>query len=333
MGILTAILAFFGLVSEPKAPPPPPKPAFVVRIVHVADEKSVFATVESANTVPARSRIQGTIASLEVKQGDWVTKGQVIALVGDPKLALQAGSYQAQVSAARAQLEQAKVEFERADRLIKANAISKNDYDKARTAYDVAKSNVGSISAQKAVVLQQAHEGQVLAPSDGRVITVPVLAGSVVVGGDTVATIAEANFVLRLRIPETHAHHLQLGDPVRIDGADIGMHGRGLGKIKLIYPGIDAGHVVVDAEVAGLTDYFVGERVRAFVPVGRRAAIVVPAGLIVTRSGIDYVRLLLKDGATIEVPIQRGQPLPSPKGAARIEILSGLKAGDRLMRL
>jgi RND family efflux transporter MFP subunit len=328
MGIITAILAFFGLYHQPTLPPPPIRPDFVVRIGDVADEKAVFATVESVSTVPARARIGGTVATLAVKQGDWVEKGQLIALVGDPKLALQAGSYQAQVGAARAQLGQAALEFDRAKRLIAANAISKNDYDKARTAYDVARSNVGSLSAQKAVVLQQSHEGQVLAPTAGRVITVPLLAGSVVVNGDTVATIAEQNFVLRLKVPETHAHHLKAGDAVHFDGADIGLSGLRSGKISLIYPDIESGHVVIDAEVQGLADYFVGERVRVFVPVGKRKAIVVPAKLIVTRSGIDYVKLLLKDGSTIDVPVQRGAA--SPGGT--LEILSGLIPGDKLMR-
>ena len=36
-----------------------------------------------------------------------------------------------------------------------------------------------------------------LAPTSGRVITVPVTAGTVVMAGDTVATVAEQNFVLR----------------------------------------------------------------------------------------------------------------------------------------
>lgn len=328
MGFIIAILAFFGLIPEPKAPPPqPPKPDFVVQATMVSDEKSVFATVESVRTVPARARIGGTIATLEVKQGDWVEKGQLIALVGDPKLALQASSYNAQVAAAQAQLLKAQQDFQRADRLIKAKAISQNDFDTARSALDVAKSNVTSYSAQKAVVLQQANEGQVLAPASGRVITVPLLAGSVVVSGDTVATVAEQNFVLRLKVPETHAHKLAEGDTVHFDGADIGLQGMRSGKVSLIYPDIEDGHVVIDAEVEGLTDYFVGERVRVQVPVGKRRAIVVPANLIVTRSGIDYAKLLLKDGTTIEVPIQRGRDI-----AGKLEILSGLQAGDRLMR-
>ena len=53
----------------------------------VADEKAVFATVESISVVPARGRIGGTIVQLNVREGDAVTRGQAIAAIGDEKLA------------------------------------------------------------------------------------------------------------------------------------------------------------------------------------------------------------------------------------------------------
>ena len=61
-----------------------------------------------------------------------------------------------------------------------------------------------------------------LAPAAGRVLKVPVTVGSVVLPGDPVATIAEQNFVLRLRVPERHARFLKAGDTVRIDGDELG---------------------------------------------------------------------------------------------------------------
>ena len=45
---------------------------FTVAPRAVPDEKAVFATVETANVVPARARIGGTVAELSVKDGDEV---------------------------------------------------------------------------------------------------------------------------------------------------------------------------------------------------------------------------------------------------------------------
>lgn len=329
MNFFAAILAFFGF-GHP-TPPPPPPPTMLVRPVTVADEKAVFATVQSANVVPARARIGGTIVELKVRQGDSVVQGQVIATISDKKLGFQASSYGAQVAAAQAQLAQARTDLDRAQRLMAANAISKTALDQARTAYNVAQASVNSLSAQRSVVQQQSNEGEVLAPQTGRVITVPVTTGTVLMPGDTVATVAQGDFVLRLQIPERHARDIKVGQPIRLDGADIGLTGPHFGIIRLIYPEIDNGHVVADATVAELGDYFVNERVRVWVSAGKRPAIVVPATFVKTRSGIDYVKVLTGAGV-LDVPVQRGQTLHRPGERDSIEILSGLNAGDKLVK-
>lgn len=327
------ILAFFGLATTPvpQHVPPPPK-AYVVVQSTISDQKAVFATIQSANVVPARARIGGTILELKVRQGDHVEQGQVIATVGDQKLALQINSYAAQVQAAQAQVAQAKLEFDRAQRLVAEGAIARNMFDQAYTTYNVALSNLASISAQRSVVQQQVTEGKILAPTAGRVITVPVTAGTVVMGGDTVATVAEQNFVLRLEVPERHARYMKAGDSIRLDGDELGLDGPRFGTIKLVYPQIDNGHVVADATVSGLSDYFVGQRVRVWVAAGARQAIVVPSHLLTTRFGIDYARLWQSGGEAIDVPVQRGEDYPTPNLRDGMEILSGLHPGDRLLR-
>ena len=334
--LVLALLAFLGAAATPDpanaaAPVRSALPAtYLVTETAVSDEKAVFATIESTNVVPARVRTGGTITELKVRQGDQVEQGQVIATIGDPKLALQINSFAAQVKAAQAQLAQAKVEYERAQKLVASGAISRNAFDQARTAYNVAQSNVRAIASQRDVVAQQETEGKVLAPASGRVITVPVTVGTVVMAGDPVATVAAHGFVLRLQIPERHARYLKTGDPVRLDGEELGLAGPQFGTISLVYPDVQNGHVVADATVVGLKDYFVGQRVRVWVRAGMRKTIVVPASYILTRSGIDYARVRTA-GGTFDIPVQRGQMLPRPQMPDGLEVLSGLRTGDRLI--
>ncbi len=103
-------------------------------------------------------------------------------------------------------------------------------------------------------------------------------------------------------------------------------------RFKLVYPQIEDGRVVADAVVEGLGDYFVSERIRVWISSGERTAFVVPAGFISTRFGIDYVRLRAGEQGTIDVPVQRGRDLPSADMPDGIEILSGVRAGDQLVR-
>jgi RND family efflux transporter MFP subunit len=304
---------------------------FSVAPCTVSDEKAVFATVESPRVVPARARIGGTVAALAVKEGDQVALGQVVATVGDEKLALQLKSLDAQIAGLEAQRAKAETDLTRAEELVGRGTAPRTRLDEARTAFDVATNAMRSRVAERSVIQQQLAEGNVLAPTSGRVLKVPLTTGTVIMAGEPVAQIAEGGFVLRLRVPERHARFLKAGDPIRIDGRELGGSEPRFGKIKLVYPQIEDGRVVADAAVEGLGDYFVSERIRVWVSAGERTAFVIPSGLITTRFGVDYVKIKGADGSHRDVPVQRGRELPRPNMPDGIEILSGLRAGDRLV--
>src|SRR5450756_2947072 len=125
---------------------------FVVAPKTVADEKAVFATVESANVVPARARIGGTVVELAVKEGDGVKQGQVVATIGDEKLALQMKSLDAQIAGLEAQFAQAQTDLTRAEDLFSRGTIPKTRLDEARTAFNVASNALKSRTAERSVL-------------------------------------------------------------------------------------------------------------------------------------------------------------------------------------
>jgi len=297
----------------------------------IADEKAVFATVESISVVPARSRIGGTVAQLHVREGDPVTRGQAIAVVGDEKLVLQMKSLDAQIEALQAQADQAQIDFTRTEGLVDRGILPRIKLDEARTALNVADNGLRARTAEREVVQQQSSEGQVLAPADGRVLRKQVSVGSVVLPGDPVAMIAQQDFKLRLRIPERHARFLKAGDKIRVDGAEFGDQAAKWGVIDLVYPQIEEGRVIADAKVEGLGEYFVGERLRVWISGTPRPAFVIPSSYVTTRFGIDYVQLR-RDDHSVAVPVQRGRDLPTPDHPDGLEILSGIRAGDQLVR-
>jgi RND family efflux transporter MFP subunit len=297
----------------------------------IADEKAVFATVESISVVPSRSRIGGTVAQLDVREGDAVTRDQAIAVVGDQKLVLQLKSLDAQVEALQAQANQVQTDFTRTEGLVERGTLPRVKLDEMRTALNVAENALRSRTAERAVVNQQLSEGQVLAPEDGRVLKRLIVVGSVVLPGDPVVTIAQQDFKLRLRIPERHARALKAGDRIRIEGAEFSEQPAKWGVIDLVYPQIEEGRVIADAKVEGIGEYFVGDRLRVWISGGERPAYVIPASYVKTRFGIDYVQLRQGEH-TIDVPVQRGRDLPTPELPNGLEILSGIRAGDQLVQ-
>lgn len=303
----------------------------VVTLQSVADQKAVFATVESTSVVPARGRIGGTVAQLKVREGDRVAAGQAIATIGDEKLVLQMKSLDAQIEALQAQANQAQLDFTRTEGLVERGILPRIKLDEQRTALNVAENGLRAKTAERAVINEQLNQGQVLAPADGRVLKRLITVGSVVLAGDPIVTVAQQNFKLRLRVPERHARFLKAGDRIRVDGAEFAGEAAKSGVIDLVYPQIEEGRVIADATVEGLGEYFVGDRLRVWVSGGTRTAFVIPSSYVTTRFGIDYVRLQ-KDNGTLDVPVQRGREFPTPALPDGLEILSGISAGDQLVR-
>jgi multidrug efflux pump subunit AcrA (membrane-fusion protein) len=303
---------------------------FTVALRPVVDEKAVFATVESRNVVPARARIGGTVVDLNAHDGDEVTQDQVLALVGDDKLQIRIRSLDAQIAGLRAQLAQGQVDRGRTETLARSGATSRQQLDQARTAVDVASSALAARIAERGVVVQQVSEGAVLAPRAGRILQVPVTKGSVVLPGEVIASVAEADYVLRLRLPERHARFLRVDDKVRLDGTDVGASGPVFGTVVLVYPQILDGRVLADATVPGVGHYFVGQRIRVWIGADARPSYVIPGALVHSRFGLSYVNRRVADGTTLEVPVQRGRDMPTPEMPDGVEILSGLQSGDVL---
>jgi RND family efflux transporter MFP subunit len=323
--IAERLLSIFAVLAA-LVPAARAQPTFTVAPASLADEKAVFGTVESPNVVPARTRIGGTVARLSVRQGDAVAKGQVIAVVADEKLILQISSLDAQIAGLQSTLAQAQTDLARAETLYRQGVGPRTTMDQARTSVEVASAALRARTAERAVAQQNLQEGEVLAPVAGRVLTVPLTAGTVVLTGDPIATIGEGPFLLRLRIPERHAQFLKAGDIIRLAAHQLGAEAGATGTVTLVYPQIDAGRVVADAKVADLGDYFVGDRVLVRINAGTRQGFVVPEDFISTRFGLDFVRIRTPVGV-IETPVQRG--VAQPNG---VEILSGVHAGDLLVR-
>ncbi len=326
------ILAVSALLSTVAAQAAIARESLTVVETTVADEKAVFGQVESVHITQARARIGGTLASIKVREGDHVEAGQLLGTVADEKLTLQLNSLTAQISGLDAQLAQAKTDLDRAQDLFTHGTIPRARLDQVQTDFNVAQNAERARVAEKSVIEQQLTEGDVLAPTDGRVLTIPVTPGSVMLPGETLATIAVQNFVLRLRVPERHVGFIKEGDIVRYEASELGEAKSQFGHISLVYPEIDNGRIIANATVEGLGDYFVGERIRVWVSAGTRNAIIIPDDYIATKFGIDYVHLRTKGDAYVEIPVQRGRPAPRPELQNGIEILSGIKPGDVLVK-
>ena len=83
--------------------------------------------------------VDGPIIEVNVKQGDRVKKGQVIARI-DPR------DYKSRLDVTLAQLTEAKSDYERYKKLVKQGAVSQADFDVKNKNYGSSEKSVGDIS-------------------------------------------------------------------------------------------------------------------------------------------------------------------------------------------
>lgn len=322
--------------SEKKAEPATSAVDFTVAEQQVDDLKAVLATVRSKKVVEARVRTPGTVAAINVVEGAHVEPGQVLGVVVDPKIAFRIKASEAQIVALKSKLVTAKAELDRTVELQRRGVAPQARLDQARTAFDVATNDLGAARADRSVIEKQVEEGQVLAPAKGRVLRVPVTEGTVVLAGESIASIAANEYLLRLEVPERHARFTRVGDTIKVGGGGLGSEEKGKpeinGRIVQVYPEIQSGRVVADAEVPELGSYFVGERVLAWISTGKRKTFIVPRDLVFERFGVDYVRLASASGAPLDVVVQLGQDGPQAGGTPTVEVLAGVNTGDRLVQ-
>lgn len=294
---------------------------FVVQPMETMENKALFGRIESRFVVPARSRIGGTLTVLDVTEGSEAKAGQVIARIVDPKLESQLVAAEARIASARSQLENAETELKRNEELLAKGATTTQRVDAVRTAVEVARNAVAEAEAARQVTATLIEDGNVIAPADGRVLSVPVRLGAVVMPGEPVATITGGGVFLRLAIPERHAAGLSVGAEVAVDG--------GKGTIEKVYPQIEQGRVIADVAVDGLSDSFIGQRILVQVPVATREVLAVPDAAIEQRAGLDLVKIKAGE-AEVEVTVIPGAEVAGPNGPLR-EILTGLRAGDTVI--
>jgi HlyD family secretion protein len=207
----------------------------------------------------------GRITHLYVKEGDHAKRGQVLATVESVQPEATVAAQQAAIASSRtdvssyvaaektaeaniaqgkADLEQKKLDFNRAKALYTAQLIAKQDFDAKQAAYDMAVATLAQRQAALAQSIaqtesQRAHVNQAVAsqrsnydaldktisraPFDGLVTNVPVREGeTVVVGiqnaeGSTLMTLADMSVITaEVKVDETDIVNVAMNQPADI---------------------------------------------------------------------------------------------------------------------
>lgn len=148
------------------------------KIDSISERKFTGIIKENAE-VNLAFRVAGPIQKIYVNEGNYVTKGQLIAQI-DPR------DYEIQLGVAKAQYEQMKAEYDRLTELNKRKSVADNDYEKA-------------VSGEKMLAIQLKHaqdqlnDTKLYAPFSGYIQTVKYHEKELVNTGMAIATLLDMN--------------------------------------------------------------------------------------------------------------------------------------------
>jgi RND family efflux transporter MFP subunit len=284
------------------------------------------------------AQASGRIATLSVKAGDQVRAGQVLAVIDDR--ATQAGVAQAQagVAQANASLSNAKAQYERTRDLRAQGFVAQAALDTALSQYQAAQA--GLVAAQAGRTQSAVAQGftRLTAPYDGWVLQTHAEAGSLALPGTPVLTVyAPQPIRAVVYVPASQQNLAQQAQAVEVQLPGSGKWVKPASTLSL--PAADPVSQTVewrlDLNAADGAGQVPGRQVRvrfvggANLPDSQR--LLVPASALLRRGELVgvYVVATRGEGQPEGFALRTVRTGPA-HGDAGVEILAGLKAGDRV---
>jgi HlyD family secretion protein len=187
----------------------------------------VLTGIVTTDEVIVSSEIQGRLQHLYVQEGDTVTNGQLLAVIQPQEwqadLAFYSSNHKQSVALlaqAKADLENARLNYQREKELYATGADSAQAYDAARTTYEAAQARADALDRQIQAAQAQQDKAEVqlgytdiFAPTGGIIDVRAALEGEVVNPGQGIVTLINPdNLWVRADVEETYIDRIRLGD-------------------------------------------------------------------------------------------------------------------------
>jgi RND family efflux transporter MFP subunit len=203
----------------------PPKPVEQIRSIKTVtvtepasgQTRKYSGIVQATDTSFLSFQIGGNVQTVKVNLGDKVTKGQVLATLDQRSYALNVQAAGAELSKARAGLEQSKAEYARQKQLFEKGWVAKQRVDRVFRSFESAKSQVDYAIAKLNLAKRDVLHTKLKAPFNGIIAKKLVEPHMEVRAGQKLFEInAEGSLEVSFDIPETIIARITPGMPVSI---------------------------------------------------------------------------------------------------------------------
>jgi membrane fusion protein, multidrug efflux system len=327
-----------GAAKEPAAADAPPPALEIGRenTLRVEEGAVVVGPIVSGTLTPriqatVRAEVGGSVLRVSAEQGQSVRHGDVLARIEARTQADAVASVESSVRSEEQALAQTQRELARAESLVAAGAIAERDVENLRNAVVSAESRLADARSRLSSARKVLADATVVSPIAGIVSERPINTGDVVSPGTALYTIVDpSSMQLEASVPSESLSAVTVGAAVQFSV-------RGYpdqtfdGTVDRISPTADP--LTRQVPIWVTVDNRGGRLVGGLFAEGRvtqnaRTGLVLPLSVITEEQGRTTV-LRVTDGVVDRVEITLGLRDPQTE---RVEVVSGLQAGDVVLR-
>jgi RND family efflux transporter MFP subunit len=296
----------------------------------IEDGVALTGDLRPLETIDVRSRIEGDLTQVYVREGEAVRAGQLLASFEASTQESSRASAEADRVAANAELQNAQWTLDQNESLFKAGAIAERDLKTSQQAVATARARLAAAVARLRASGNEARDTRVVAPASGVVEKRLVDGGVHLARGAPMFTIVRSGTLeLAAAVPARQATAVRTGQVVHFvaDGR------RFDGKVARVSPTIDPAtrSITVYVQVPNPDNTLRGGTFATGRVVSRTLtnALAIPTGALRQgqEDGKPFVYRI--DGKTLNVaPVQVGV-VDEQQGIA--QITEGLQAGDKIV--
>lgn len=316
----------------------------VVQRATVPSYYEAMGTIRPVQSAQVAAQVMGTLVRVNVREGDHVSKGQILASIDDSQthssvdraIAGQ-NSAQQEIAAADADFSLAESTLKRYQELFDKKSVSPHEFDQVKSQYEAAKARCEAVRAGRAgadAAVAQARTSQsftqVRAPFSGVVTAKLAEAGNLAAPGTPIFVVEDASsFRLETTVDESGLAAVHLGESVPVTLDSLGAT-QLTAKVAQILPSADPASrtFVVKIELPKNPSIRSGLFGRARFPAGSREGLSVPQTALVQRGTMHAVYVLGSDQVASLRYVTLGRT-----DEKSVEVLSGLDSGERIVAM
>ena len=301
----------------------------IATAMSIVDGVAITGNLRPIETVAVRARLEGDLQGVYVREGDYVTAGQLLARFEASEQVSGLQSANADRTAAEGDLATAEWNLKQSEDLFKAGAIPEGELRVSRNAVGTARARLAAANSRVRSTSSSNRDTRVLAPTSGTVEKRLVENGEHIARGAEMFSVVRNNILeLAAAVPERQANSVAPGQSVEFlaNGRTIG------GRVARVSPTVDplSRSVTVYVQVPNANGALKGGTFASGTVLARTIAnaITVPTSAVKQTANGSAIVYRIENGSLDTAGVRIGVR-DDRRGI--VEVVSGLTSGDSVV--